>query len=252
MGLRIFYILKKLLGIDYVLKIDSSGLKLLIDITDWVQYQIYFYGNYERQSVSLFKNLAVNSKVVFDIGSHIGQYALECALEDRDKEKSIFAIEANPKTFTYLLNNIQLNSFTQVYPILGAVTPNHEIATIEFPNYWNLGNTQLSKQTKKRDLNSYLISTFNIKTILKLYKIKEIDLMKIDIEGYEYGFFKDLFNDKIYPKNILFECVPSIFPDALRLKELLVENQYLIKDILGNTYIDGVKILEENLWATKI
>jgi hypothetical protein len=50
----------------------------------------------------------------------------------------------------------------------------------------------------------------------------------------------------------LFECIPSIFPDALKLKDLLIEHQYLIKDILGNTYIDGNQILEENLWATKI
>lgn len=65
MGLRLFYFLKRTLSINYLLKIDPSGLKLLMDITDWVQYQIYFYGNYEKQSISLFKNISKRRKKHF-------------------------------------------------------------------------------------------------------------------------------------------------------------------------------------------
>lgn len=198
------------------------------------------------------KTLAKDAKNIFDVGAHIGQYTLECAIEDAKLEKNIFAIEANPKTFTYLLNNIQMNSFKQVYPILGAISPEHEIASMELPNYWNLGNTQLKTQNENRNLNSYLISTFNIKTILNQFSIDEIDLLKIYIEGFEYGFFKDLFENKIYPKNILFEGIPSLFPDSGKLNQLFLDNNYIVKDILGNLYIKGQEILEENLWATRV
>src|ERR1700756_1422172 len=99
--LRLFNILRRSFGLDLLLFETPSGLKLLLDVNDWVQHQIYFFGSYEAQSLTLFKNLAKNASVVFDIGSHVGQYALECAQADADQTKNIYAIEVNPKTFTY-------------------------------------------------------------------------------------------------------------------------------------------------------
>ena len=104
--LRLYNLLKYVFNINLVKTSTQSGLVLLLDIADWVQYQIYFYGNYERKSINLFKILSNKAQVIFDIGAHVGQYALECAQLETNKNKHIFAIEANPKTFTYLLNNI--------------------------------------------------------------------------------------------------------------------------------------------------
>src|SRR5262249_11882780 len=128
--LRLFNLAKKIFTLDLLLSETPSGLKLLLDITDWVQYQIYFYGNYEGKSVTLFKDLSKNASVVFDIGAHVGQYALECAQDDKEQTKQIFALEVNPKTFAYLLNNIQLNKFKNVTPVLGAVGTSPDIYNI--------------------------------------------------------------------------------------------------------------------------
>jgi tRNA G37 N-methylase Trm5 len=137
-----------------------SGLKLLLDVTDWVQSQIYFFGNYEAKSVALFKKLSVDAAVIFDIVSHIGQYALECAREDIAMSKQIFAIEVNPKTFTYLLNNIQINKFSNVKPFLGAIASSPVILNINIPAYWNMGNTQINEHDGINGFDNYLAASF--------------------------------------------------------------------------------------------
>src|ERR1700753_882554 len=80
--LRLFHMVRRFFGLDLLLFKTPSGLQLLLDIDDWVQHQIYFFGSYEAQSLNLFKELAKKASIVFDIGSHIGQYALECARGD--------------------------------------------------------------------------------------------------------------------------------------------------------------------------
>jgi FkbM family methyltransferase len=250
--LRLFNLLRKSLGLDLLLFKTPSGLNLLLDIADWVQYQIYFYGNYEAKSVALFKELSKNASVIFDIGAHIGQYALECAQDDKEQTKQIFALEVNPKTFTYLLNNIQLNKFKQVTPVLGAVSAAHDIYNISIPAYWNMGNTQIAKEGDDIGFDNYLAASFSISELLKKYSLQHIDLIKIDIEGHELGVFKSLFAENIYPSNIILEFIPDVFDQSSELIKLFLEHNYILKDINGGLYTNQMAVPEQNLWAQKI
>ena len=249
--IRLFHIMRNRWGLELLKFTTSSGLKLALDITDYVQGQIYFYGSYEAKSVALFKKLAANATVIFDIGSHVGQYSLECAQEDKLQAKQIFAIEVNPKTFAYLLNNIQINKFKNVKAVLGAVTSYPGMVNINIPAYWNMGNTQINDEGKDDGLGNYLAASFSITSLLKKYDLKFIDLIKIDVEGHEYDVLNSLFKQDIFPANILFEHIPDAFVKASSLITLLTEEGYAIKDINGKAYTGQKDIPEHNLWAQK-
>lgn len=250
--LRIINYLRKLWGLDLLKFSTPSGLKLLLDVTDWVQSQIYYFGNYEVKSIALVKTLTKNASVIFDIGSHIGQYALECAQSDTSIAKKIFAIEVNPKTFSYLLNNIQLNQFTNVKAVLGAVTQGSGIVNINIPAYWNMGNTQINADAEDTGFDNYLAASFNIISLLNRYHLKHIDLIKIDVEGHEADVMNSLFQEGIFPSNIIFEYIPGIFERSSEMLALFEHNGYVIKDIDGNIYQGQAKVSEQNLWAQKI
>jgi FkbM family methyltransferase len=249
--LRLFNLIKKLFGLDLLLFRTPSGLNLLLDISDWVQYQIYFFGNYEVESLNLFKKLSQNASVIFDIGAHVGQYALECANADTLQAKQIFAIEVNPKTFTYLLNNIQINEFTGVTPVLGAVSANYDILNINIPAYWNMGNTQINENENVQGFNNYLVASFSILSLIKKYNLKHIDLVKIDVEGHELNVLKDLFAEGVYPSNIILEFIPDAFSQCPDLIKLLQNQKYILKNINGNLYNGETSLPEQNLWAQK-
>jgi FkbM family methyltransferase len=251
--LRLFNIFLKLWDLTILKATTPSGIKLALDVTDWVQYQIYFFGNYEKKSVALFKQLSASAEVIFDIGAHIGQYALESAQLDAELSKRIFAIEVNPKTFTYLLNNIQLNQFYNVTPVLGAVSNTSEVLNISIPAYWNMGNTQINEGADVNDKSSnYLAAAFTIEDILNKYKLTHIDLIKIDVEGYEYEVLNSLVKKNTYPKHILFEYIPDAFLQASKTIFLLKEMGYTVKHIDGTSFDeDNTDVIEFNLWAQK-
>jgi FkbM family methyltransferase len=248
MRLRIFNILKFLFNIDLVKTKTRAGVELLLDISDWVQYQIYFYGNYENKSVELFKEFSIDAECILDIGSNICQYALECAQQDTSQNKKIYAIEANPKTFTYLLNNIQLNNFKQVKAVLGAISDQHYLVDFYIPSYRNLGNTQINK-LKTTVNNSYLIATYTLNSLIDSEQIVKIDLMKIDIEGHEFVVFQHLFEQQIFPKKILFEYIPEVFQDINLCIELLKVNNYVIYTIEKVIFHGQSTVPEQNLFA---
>lgn len=59
-----------------------------------------------------------------------------------------------------------------------------------------------------------------------------VDIFKIDIEGNEYEFFKDMFNSstfsKNFPRQILVEVHPAATPEMHRFFELFRKNHYVI------------------------
>jgi FkbM family methyltransferase len=250
MRLRLFGILRRLFNLELLMYRTPSGLKLVLDFNDWVQSQIYYHGSYEELSVSLFKRLAKKAEVILDIGAHIGQYALECAQDDINKVKRIYAIEVNPKTFTYLLNNVQINEFTQVGTILGAVYDSNELLNIDIPAYWNMGNTQISNS--ETGLDSFTSASFTMGNLINKYQLANVDLVKLDVEGYELNIIKSFFAENVYPRNILFEFIPSHFAGARDVINLLTENGYEIRDITGEIYNGKNDVLEQNLIAIKI
>jgi len=250
--LRLFGIIRKFWKLDILKFKTSSGLQLWLDINDWVQHQIYFFGVYESKSVALFRDLSRNASVIFDIGSHIGQYSLECAQADVTLSKQIFAIEVNPKTFMYLLNNIQLNRFSNVRPVLGAISSKPGIVNINIPAYWNMGNTQINNDTENEGFDNYLASAFSIVSLLEKYEIQRIDLVKIDVEGHELDVLNSLFEQNIFPLNIIFEFIPHLFTQSPAVIGLLTMKGYIIKDIEGNSHSPENKVPEQNLWAQKI
>ena len=58
-----------------------------------------------------------------------------------------------------------------------------------------------------------LADTINLENIIEKYEIKNIDILKLDIEGGELLVLKDIINKKIFPDQILveFKYIKSFF-----------------------------------------
>jgi len=82
-------------------------------------------GRYERFTMQLFKEALAPGMVVCDIGAHIGIYSL-LAAQHVGREGRVYAFEPDPRTFPYLVRNIEQNGFSNIIiPIKKAVS-NHE------------------------------------------------------------------------------------------------------------------------------
>lgn len=112
-----------------------------------------------------------------DIGANIGWYSL-CAA--KVGYKKIIAIEANPKTFKSLIDNISLNNYhDKIIALNLAITNKSGIALIS--------NTTSSDQNSilKREGSHLYTLALNLDQLADILSIEEPAHLKVDIEGAE-------------------------------------------------------------------
>ena len=115
-----------------------------------------------------------------------------------------------------------------------------------------LRKCKINESEENKGANNYLAASFSIVTLLKKYKLDHIDLVKIDVEGHELSVLNDLFEQNVYPANIIFEYIPDVFTGLPELITLLEKKGYTITDIDGNGYAGKDSVPEQNLWAQKV
>lgn len=143
-----------------------------------------------------------NSKLILDLGSSVGiftAYALEC----NTNVKSI-NVEMNPdfhkvcvETFKNNLNIIPINA--AIYRESNKMV---EISSSK-KDFNDLGNS-IFKQMYVDQIYKIETQTISLPDIIEKYNIEEIDLLKIDIEGYEYELFEHLSDDIVNKINKIF------------------------------------------------
>lgn len=140
-------------------------------------------------------SLQLNSKpsiVVFDIGANIGKYATNFSKLLTTKYK-IHCFEPSPKTFSIIKENTK-DDPNIILHCLGM--GNEETESVLYSN--DITNTHSS--LLQRDM-SHWDESYNLKNLESVFittldkfcaknNIEFIDFMKIDIEGYEWNFFK--------------------------------------------------------------
>jgi len=154
--------------------------------------EVFILGQYS-------KGLAENNRVAVDLGAHIGTFTVLFAytLYNSNKDGIVISIEPSLLNYTMLLNNIKLNRLeSYVKPLRVAIAPERSVIETEW-----LG-------IKER---VSAITMYDVINLLGQLGYDNIDLLKIDIEGYELNL---LINNNSWlnkVKSIVMEIHPWIY-----------------------------------------
>lgn len=136
---------------------------------------------HESGLVSIAKVLFPAGGTFVDVGAHVGLYALQLAFSNSTGR--VVAVEANPKTFDTLCENISLNGLLNVEPERVAV--------------WNSSGIEIDLYDVKGLASGGSTGAVRIGEALQVAKAKtvtlndllaaesRVDLIKIDVEGAE-------------------------------------------------------------------
>ena len=132
----------------------------------------------EPEETTLIKNLVKPSYVCMDIGANIGYFTLLMARQC----KHVYAFEPEPSNFEMLKQNMVLNTFADVTLYKEAVGDKNGT----MPLYICPTDHGMHRLYKSKWCNE-ITDTYVYCTQLDEYKFHKIDLIKMDIEGAEYG-----------------------------------------------------------------
>jgi len=172
---------------------SPSEIKYFLHHEDYVQNQI--------------KELKQGDTFV-DVGANIGYYSLLAAKYVSDTG-CVYSFEPSQREYTKLLTNIGINEARNVIPVNSAVGKESSLVELEMKEYHTGGNSIAHGGIGA--VNSVLVTQTSLDQFISEYRINKIDLLKIDVEGFEFNVLQGLENalSKKIIEKILVEITPK-------------------------------------------
>ena len=161
-----------------------KGLTLYLHIDDWIQQHMYFLGGYEEAELKAVEQFLTADSVFIDIGANIGLYTLFAA-NAINENGQVISFEPFTPNFNSLTKNVSLNNFSTICLEKMAIGAKDGLINLYYDEKEkNLGMASsitlekgVQEEVKLTALDSYL----------ETKSLAKIDLIKIDIEGFEYA-----------------------------------------------------------------
>ena len=187
----------------------SKLIIILLNFLDYFQ---------QKKIINLINNKFSKSITVFDVGAHYGE-TVKLFLKKLNVSK-IYSFEASPQNFRVLERNVSKTQMNKVeifnYGIGDRITKNYINQTLESSsstiNKLNEDSKYFKKKLKILNIkkkeyfyHKLPITILTLDYFIEKNNIQNIDLLKIDTEGYEFNVLKGLVKHSKKVKLVYFE-----------------------------------------------
>jgi FkbM family methyltransferase len=163
----------------------------------------------ERREHDLLASFLTDGAIFVDIGANIGTYTLWAAGQV-GPTGIVIALEPHPRTFAKLEFNRAANGGGNVRCVNIAAGPHAGQATLRFDGGGNVGGASLLADEAAHDGAGVSVGVRPLADILMEQKVGRIDVMKVDVEGYEDRALLPYFNQSAregWPRTVMIETV---------------------------------------------
>lgn len=167
-------------------KVIRNGISYKLDISDIVDWFIYY--GFKEKSRQRLLSLMQAGQTIFDIGTNVGNVTLEAAKAVGSSGK-IHSFEPDAVNFERLQSNLKLNNFSNISANKLGLGDKPGQFTIANVSPGNKGMNRIIKE-ESADFKSSQIQVTTIDKYVEEKNINTIDLIKIDVEGFEYNVLK--------------------------------------------------------------
>jgi FkbM family methyltransferase len=234
---------RSMVGLKNKTHFKRGGIIWDLDLAQGIDFAIFLQGGFEPEAIKMYRKYVTSGSVVLDIGANIGAHTLPLASMVGQKGK-VIAFEPTDYAYEKLIRNIKLNSelklrITAIQAML--VGSNQDIKPESIPSSWSL---EQKDSNNKHPVHLGEYQSLEKARILRMddwcneNKLDRLDLIKIDVDGYEIDVLKGAENTlKKYSPKIMMEFMPYIFQERgysfQQLLELLKDLKYHCQIIDG-------------------
>ncbi|MDO1448851.1 FkbM family methyltransferase [Rhodocytophaga aerolata] len=231
------------------LRFEGTSFKAYAACDDHIINNLFYESTYEQRELKIISILSKSCKVILDIGANTGIYSIVASLNNPSLK--IFAFEPHPQNYVRLQKNVSLNQPNSVVPVQSAV--GNSTGTIDFYIPADDSITDISSVSKEFSESIYrmnfkkiAVDLVTVDEFLELRQEQKVDVIKIDVEGYEYEVILGAYNTIKQQKPIILcevfsspceseESFKINHPNVYMLQCLLIELQYHIYEIDDNS-----------------
>ena len=208
-------------------------------------------GSYEIETLTrAVETLSETGGVFIDVGANFGLFT--CSL-GAIPGVECYAIEPCAKNFVLLQDNIALNPDIKAKLFNVALDNKRSFLELEDFNPGNSGTVRVVLEDKKSHNCSHNVAATTLEELLTYTQVKKVNMMKIDVEGYEPVILEGLdWNGKFRPQNVIIEFTDyssrSQGSGRQSMLEFFQSRGYEGRTIKGELLLLDQEIPEDNAW----
>tara|TARA_A100001015_G_scaffold304089_1_gene394748 strand:+ start:331 stop:1158 length:828 start_codon:yes stop_codon:yes gene_type:complete len=216
-------------------KVTRDGLKFKLDLHEVIDRGIFF-GGWEPESIEWIKRNIKSGDIVIEVGANVGAHSLLIA---KKIQPNGFVHLFEPAEYAYsklnenLKLNPEINKNTKVYKTLLS-NKSSDYKNVRIRSSWIFNKTEEIEDQMDEFLNGKSETLDNI-----FSRIEKLDLIKIDVDGFDFKVLKG-------SENLIKKFKPKIFVELNDIQ--LKKNGDTVEDILIFLKSFGYKgMLEQNV-----
>jgi FkbM family methyltransferase len=172
---------------DLVIRDREGSVFLVPSLAEPIALHLFADGVYESEVAAFLQDHLRPGGVFVDVGANIGVFTLLAARRVGPAGK-VIAVEASPRVFSYLEHNVRANGLTNV-SLKHTAASHQESPGVPFYDapLDHFGMGALSPQFNAQPTP---VRARKLDAILAEEKLGRVDLMKLDVEGFEADVFR--------------------------------------------------------------
>lgn len=162
---------------------ETDGINFELDNSCLMQWYVY-WGLRDKTRDSLY-SMVKPGDVILDVGTNVGETLLNFARLTGPKGR-VYGFEPDQRNFANVQKNIELNDFDNVRVFNLGVSDEKSTLKLFRVDPHNRGMNRILSEAEAEEFNDF--TTIEVDTLdatLAANGINKVDLVKIDIEGYE-------------------------------------------------------------------
>ncbi len=230
--------IKKLLGVSR-LNVETQQGIFFIDPVSLLGIALSQRDCYEPNMCSTLKQFLGPGKTFVDLGANEGYFTVIGARLCQPQGR-VIAIEPQRRLLPVIEENLRLNGLSNVSLVNAAVTDTPGQLTLHLTSDTNSGGSGLHRHAKY-SLPTQEVTAMTLAQVLDQQKVDHVDLMKVDIEGFEYEAL--LGSPEVFQRHriraLALELHPTILADRGKcssdIEQMLTSAGYRLTEAFGNS-----------------
>lgn len=228
----------------------DGGLSMELDPGEWTQIDLLTNGIIEPITSKLIQDLLPKGGTFIDVGAHVGFHTINAA-KSVGRGGTVIAIDPQPYNCERILRNCLINDIENAVVHVAAVGNQDGFVVLQNQRASDKARLTLRDSGVNDCQQKFVVPIRRLGSIIRDAGLTRVDVLKIDVEGFEDEVLRGLEHSSGLVQNVVFEMLEPSSKVAKDAASLLLEGGFVLKTLTGAPWQVGDTCIEGNVLAQR-